>query len=321
MATIKDIALKAGVSPATVSRVLNYDVTLSVTDETKKRIFEAAEELSYSKHSIKKHSGNKIAIVHWYTEKEELNDLYYMSIRLGVEQRCQTLQLSPEMYFFDSIDDIESHQIKGIIAIGKFTSKQVKQLTHICPMIVFADQSPDEDTYDSVVINFKRATLKIINYFIENNHTQIGFIGGKENVREVAFKEKLTSLRIFNPEFVYVGAFSVDEGYRLMMQAIEDLGEDLPTAFVISSDAMAVGSLRALHESDISIPERVSVMSINDMTISKHLYPPLSTVRVHTELMGKTAVDLLVEQLDGRVIAKQAVISTEMVYRESAKSL
>ena len=82
MATIKDIAEKAGVSSATVSRVLNYDASLSVADETKKRIFEAAEELSYRKRSSKRYVDQKIAIIHWYTEKEELNDLYYLSIRL-----------------------------------------------------------------------------------------------------------------------------------------------------------------------------------------------------------------------------------------------
>ena len=83
MATIKDIAERAGVSSATVSRVLNFDASLSVADETKKRIFEAAEELDYRKRTSKKYAHQKIAVIHWYTEKEELNDLYYLSIRLG----------------------------------------------------------------------------------------------------------------------------------------------------------------------------------------------------------------------------------------------
>ncbi|HLR43240.1 MAG TPA: LacI family DNA-binding transcriptional regulator [Pseudogracilibacillus sp.] len=321
MSTIKDIAIKAGVSSATVSRVLNYDMTLSVTDETKKRIFEAAEALSYNKHTVKKPVGGKIAVVHWYTESEELNDLYYLSIRLGVEQRCKALQLTPEMYFFEAINDIQADQIKGIIAIGKFTWKQVKKLHEISPNLVFVDQSPNEDKYDSVVVNLERATKKILDYFIANNHEQIGFIGGKENIREKAFNEKLKEENLLDCRFSYVGAFSVDEGYRLMKEAIEEHGENLPTAFVISSDVMAIGSLRALHEYSIAVPDRVSIMSINDISVSRHLYPPLSTVRVFTELMGETAVDLMLEQLQGREIAKQVVISTEMVYRESVKEL
>lgn len=319
--TIKDVATKAKVSPATVSRVLNYDTTLSVMDETKKRIFEVAEQLSYRKRNIKKSVNGKIAILHWYTENEELNDLYYLSIRFGIEQRCRDYQHASEIYFFDSIDDIQTNKIKGIIAIGKFTKRQVEKLASISSDVVFVDQSPDEDTYDSVIVNFEKAIEKIIYYFIENNHTKIGFIGGKEHIREKAFREISTRNKLFDERFVYISTFSVDEGYYLMKKAIEDLGENLPKAFAVSSDVMAIGSLRALHEHGIAIPDRVSLMSINDISVSKYLYPPLSTVRVFTELMGEAAVDLLMEQFKGREIAKQVVISTEMVYRDSVKSL
>ena len=89
MATIKDIANMVGVSIATVSRVLNYDASLSVSDETKKKIFEAAEELDYQKKPKRKPTAYKVGIVNWYTEKEELDDLYYMAIRLGVEKRLE----------------------------------------------------------------------------------------------------------------------------------------------------------------------------------------------------------------------------------------
>ncbi|MBP2966752.1 LacI family DNA-binding transcriptional regulator, partial [Acinetobacter baumannii] len=86
MATIKDIAKLANVSQATVSRVLNYDSTLSVGDETKKKIFEAAEELEYTKHKKVKHvEKGKIAIFQWVTEKDELDDVYYLSLRMGAE--------------------------------------------------------------------------------------------------------------------------------------------------------------------------------------------------------------------------------------------
>lgn len=308
-------------SAATVSRVLNYDVTLSVSNETKRRIFEAAEELSYKKRPIKKHTGQKIAIVHWYTEKEELNDLYFLSIRLGVEQRCKQIDIKPEVYFFDNIEAIDSTEIDGVIAIGKFNSVQVRTLTRISPAIVFVDQSPDEDQYDSVVINFDIATKKIIDYFISANHRQIGFVGGKENLREKSFAEYMKATGIYNERFVYIGSFSVDEGYRLMKKAIKELGDHLPSAFFISSDVMAIGSMRALHEEGIAIPDHVSILAINDISVSKHLYPPLSTIRVFTENMGETAVDTLLERLEGREIAKKIVISTELMIRESTKVL
>ncbi|MEC5423440.1 LacI family DNA-binding transcriptional regulator [Virgibacillus sp. C22-A2] len=330
MATIKDIALKAGVSPATVSRVLNYDVTLSVADKTKKKIFEAAEELSYRKRSTNKYVGQRFAIVHWYTEKEELSDLYYLSIRLGIEQRCKELDMNAEIYFFDNIHEIPAEEIEGIIAVGKFSNSQVEALTKINSKVVFVDYSPDGDKFDSVVIDFERATHKIIDYFIDTAHKEIGFIGGREilkgekeplvDLREKTFQSYMEEKGLFDNRFVYIGSFSVDEGYNLMKQAIEELGDELPTAFFMSSDVMAIGSLRALHEAKVAVPERVSIIGINDMSVSKYVYPSLSTIKVYTEIMGETAVDTLVERLEGRKIAKRVVIATKLVIRKSVRS-
>lgn len=91
MVTIKDIAHAAGVSSATVSRVLNQDQAMSVSDETRIKIFTIAEQLGYkkSKKTNKRSKfSHRIAIIEWYTEQEELDDLYYYSIRLGAEKRA-----------------------------------------------------------------------------------------------------------------------------------------------------------------------------------------------------------------------------------------
>ncbi|MFJ7936127.1 LacI family DNA-binding transcriptional regulator [Sporosarcina sp. NPDC096371] len=329
MATIKDIAEKAGVSSATVSRVLNYDASLSVADETKKRIFEAAEELSYRKRSSKRYADQKIAIIHWYTEQEELNDLYYLSIRLGIEQRCKEIGMYPEVYFFDNIKDIKAVEIEGIIAIGKFSGHQVKELTAINSTVIFVDYSPNEEKYDAIVIDFEKATKKVIDFFLSTKHEKIGFIGGKEllkgqtepiqDLREKTFQSYMKEHGLYEERFVYVGSFSVEDGYNLMRQAIEELGEDLPTAFFASSDAIAIGCLRALHEAAIAIPERVSIIGINDVSVSKYMYPSLSTIKVYTEIMGETAVDTLVERLEGRKIAKKISISTKLMIRQSVR--
>lgn len=329
MATIKDIAEKAGVSSATVSRVLNYDASLSVADATKKRVFEAAEELEYRKRPTQRYTGQKFAIVHWYTEKEELSDLYYLSIRLGIEQRCKQIGMDPEVYFFNKISDIRSTEIEGIIAVGKFSNQQVQELTTINPIVVFVDCSPDEDKYDAVIIDFEKATKTIIDYFLLTDHQQIGFIGGREllkgetepleDLREKTFYTYMNEKGLYDERYVYVGSFSVEDGYNLMKQAIGELGEDLPTAFFTSSDSIAIGSLRALHEAGISIPDRVSIIGINDMSVSKYMYPTLSTIKVYTEIMGETAVDTLLERLEGRKITKKIFISTKLVIRNSVK--
>ena len=87
MATLKDIADLAKVSTATVSRVLNQDETLSVGKETRERIWQIAEQLQYKKIK-KKTPQRKILVIQWYSQAEELDDLYYQSIRLAVEKEA-----------------------------------------------------------------------------------------------------------------------------------------------------------------------------------------------------------------------------------------
>lgn len=328
MATIKDIAQIAGVSMATVSRVLNYDSSLSVSDETKKRIFEVAEELSYRKKTVRKPDLGKIALLHWYTEQEELEDLYYMSIRLGVENRCRHHGIQVVGYFQDNYEKLKQEEINGLIAIGKFSRKQVKELHSFTKNIVFVDTAPEDDQYDSVVVDFEKATKKVLDYFLKKGHKQIGFIGGKEefkdktsnieDLRELTFKRYLVEKDLFNENFIYIGTFSVDDGYSLMKKAIHAHGENLPTAFFAANDPIAIGALRALLEEGISVPERVNVIGVNDISISKYVFPSLSTVKVHTEIMGETAVDTLLERMDGRTIPKKISIATELIIRNTS---
>ncbi|MFL6561061.1 MAG: LacI family DNA-binding transcriptional regulator [Bacillus sp. (in: firmicutes)] len=328
MATIKDIAQIAGVSIATVSRVLNYDTTLSVSDETKKRIFEVAEELSYKKKPARKQESGKIALLQWYTEKEELEDLYYMSIRLGVENQCRQHGIQVDKYFQDNYGDLKDDDIQGLIAIGKFSRKQVNELLRITKNIVFVDTSPDEEQYDSIVIDFERATKKVLDHFIEKGHENIGYIGGREafkdktsiieDPRELTFKRYLAEKGLPNEACMYVGTFSADDGHALMKKAIEEHGDQLPTAFFAGNDSLAVGALRALLEEGISVPERVNIIGVNDISISKYVFPSLSTVKVYTEIMGETAVDTFLERMAGRKTAKKIFIATELVIRNSS---
>ncbi|MGJ7911918.1 LacI family DNA-binding transcriptional regulator [Neobacillus sp. LXY-1] len=328
MATIKDIAKKAGVSIATVSRVLNYDTTLSVSDETKKKIFEVAEELSYKKKSARKQENGKIAVLQWYTEKEELEDLYYMSIRLGVENRCQHLGILVSRYFQDNYEELKEDDIQGLVAIGKFSSRQVRELQGITKNIIFVDTSPDEDRFDSVVNDFERATQKVLDYLIEKGHTRLGYIGGREvfmdktstieDPRELTFKRYLFDKGLLHESFMYIGAFSVHDGHALMKKAIQEQGENLPTAFFAGNDSIAIGALRALLEEGIPVPDRVNIIGVNDISISKYVYPALSTVKVYTELMGETAVDTLLERIEGRKTAKKIMIATKLMIRNSS---
>jgi len=332
MATIKDIAKKAGVSSATVSRVLNYDESLSVSDEKRKLIFEIAESLEYMpprKRNISKAPKKlKIGLVHWYTMSQELDDPYYMSIRLGIEKMCYENNIEivkifrPDEYDFQKLESVD-----GFIAIGKFTDGQIAKIYERSPNIVFVDSSPQETRFDSVVIDFEKAVTGALDYLWQIGHRSIGYIGGREYIgpdqvalgerRESVFRQHMIDLGAYEEKNVFIGAFLAESGYRLMKQAIQTLDE-LPSAFFVASDSIAIGVLRAIHECGLKVPKDVSIIGFNDIPTSKYTVPPLTSIRVHKEFMGETAVELLLERIiRKREIAKKVVVPTELQLRES----
>ena len=332
MATIKDIAQTAGVSPATVSRVLNYDKSMSVSDETRKKIFDIAEQLNYKKSKRQKKTSpqtHRIAIVEWYTELEELDDLYYYSIRLGIEKKAQELGYDIVRIFNnDSLSQLE--QIDGIIAIGKFSSKQVKELEQYSPALVFVDSDTLDQDHSCVTTDFEHAVTHVLDHFLEQGIREIGMIAGREETadgtislddpRLSCFCRYLSDKGLYQPAYVKIGKFSSESGYQLMKDMIDQQKEQFPNAFFIASDALAVGALRALQESGIAVPQDVQIISFNDTSIAKYIYPPLSTVTVFTEEMGKQALQILDQMIktDESPIPYMIKLSTKLTLRESS---
>ena len=332
MATIKDIAQTAGVSPATVSRVLNYDKSMSVSDETRKKIFDIAEQLNYKKSNRQKKTASqthRIAIVEWYTELEELDDLYYYSIRLGIEKKAQELGYDIVRIFNnDSLSQLE--QIDGIIAIGKFSSKQVKELEQYSPALVFVDSDTLDQGHSCVTTDFEHAVTHVLDHFLQQDIRGIGMIAGREETtdgttslddpRLSCFCRYLSDKGFYQPAYVKIGKFSSESGYQLMKDMIDEQKEQMPKAFFIASDALSVGALRALQEAGIAVPQDVQIISFNDTSIAKYVYPPLSTVTVFTEEMGKQALQMLDQMIktDESPISYMIKLSTKLTLRESS---
>jgi LacI family transcriptional regulator, galactose operon repressor len=331
MATLKDIAKLAGVSLATVSRVLNHDASLNVADDTRKRIFEVAEELGYQTMRQRNRNLNKrirIGVVHWYSQKDELGDPYYLSVAKGIENECFSKKIEfaaifkdGEKYTTGDLDDLD-----GFIAIGKFSKEDIQEFSMFSKNIVFIDSSPNDKIYDSVVVDIKSATREVLEHMLNHGHRRIGFIGGREYVgkqkepledeRERTYRDFTKDKGIYDERNIYIGSFTTEAGYHMMKKAIEK-GE-IPTVFFVASDSMAMGVIQALYESGLNVPHNVSIVSFNDIHTSKYLIPPLSTVRVYTEFMGVTAVGLLLERIkENREIAKKVILPTELIIRES----
>lgn len=326
MATIKDVASIAGVSITTVSRVLNFDEKINVAAETKKRIFEAAEELDYvtSKQKKQKEKEINIGIVNWYTEGDEIKDPYFLSIRMAVEGRCTEEAIS--FSYLNLKGDNSSKNLDGIIAIGKFGAIEVEEMKKVSERIVFVDSSPNELEYDSVIIDYEGGVKRALDYLQGLGHTNIGYIGGQEYVengytkindlRLEAYEEFMKAINSFNKENIYIGKFLPEDGYALMKKALKS--KKVPTAFFIASDPMAIGAYRALSEEGVRIPEDISIVGFDDIYTSQFLTPALTTVKVYTDFMGRVAVDTLKEGIKGQLeVCRKIVIPTKLVVRES----
>ncbi len=312
LATIKDIADLAAVSPATVSRVLNHDQSMSVSSETKERIFNAAHQLNYTKshsHTQKKGTQKTIAIIEWYTEQQELNDLYYFSLREGIEEKAQALGYNIQRLFHT--DPLEkAAACSGILALGKFSDLQIEQLGQLSKHIVFVDCDTLGQGYSCVVPDFDNGVAAVLHQFEQKGLKKIGMLAGEEHTsdqekslldpRFLAFKKQLTDQNKYDRRYVYVGDFTLDSGYKMMQQALTDLAGDLPEAFFMANDSLAVGALRALQEKNIQIPKQISIISFNDSSLADFVYPKLSSVHVPTTQMGATAVELLDSKLTSK---------------------
>lgn len=336
MATIRDIAKIAKVSAATVSRVLNYDETLSVSDETKQRVLETAENLDYKRSSLKKKQPTRkqIGFITLHSMQAEIEDPYFLSIRMGIERQCQERQIKLVKIYNNSSNNWKEllHDVSGIIILGHYTKEEIDTFIQINPNVVFVDSSPDELRFDSVVVDFREAIRRVLDHFISNGHQNIGFLGGSiwtgwmteeryylPDLREVYFKEYTKLNNLYKKNFMSSDRFTVESGYK-QMSAFLEKDTPLPTAFFISSDLMAIGALKALNDRKIKVPEDVEIISFDDLPTARYLTPSLSTVKVYTDFMGETAVDTLLDRLDNdRQLPKKIIIPCKLIQRQSSK--
>jgi LacI family transcriptional regulator len=338
MATIRQIAALANVSPGAVSRALNNDKSLSISEETRKRIFDIAKKLKYKTYKDRGSmfpvdiQNAKIGLVLCHSIEEEFNDPYYLSIRQEMEMRFnemglempKVVRLNPNMQ--DSLDDLD-----GIIVVGKVDIKDIRHIFKKNDNIVFVDSiSPDIHLYDSVYSDFGNATVEMLDHLFSLGYKNIGYIGGWGNrfklgagyvqeyseIRYKTYENIMRKIGLFNQENIYLGEWSATSGYELMKNAIAK--GTLPEAFFIASDPMAFGALKALHESGIKIPQEVAITGFDGIDMSAFAQPPLTTVKIHTDQMGKTAVNLLLDRIIGRKIALQAIVPIDLIIRESS---
>lgn len=328
MATIKRIAELLGISNATVSRVLNHDPKISVSEQTRAAIFKTAEEIGYKKKKVFPKVDN-IALLYWVDKGEELDNIFNESILKELVEQAQSRNI--HLIQYEKSDGIAAvrKDITAFIAVGWFDIKEVEHLKQITSKGVFINTGPDESLFDSVQANQESMVRQIVDYFVEKGHKRIGFIGGPDydmttykplmDVREWSFRQTMSYYNLLKEDYVFIAeGFTVKEGYRIGAEAISKLNDDMPTAFCVANDALAIGALQIFNERQWEIPGRVSFFSINDIGIAQYVSPPLTTFHIDISIICSSALDLLLERvLKNRTTTKSVYINGTPIFRKS----
>lgn len=328
MATIKEIAKIVGVSSAAVSRVLNYDEEISVSQETRESIFAAAEKIGYKKKVIYPKIEN-VALLYWVSHEEEAEDIYYQAIHTELIKQAKKMNVQLSVVTKEDGLNTVNKDINAFLAIGWFNREELNQIYKICKRGVFIDTSPDEKLFDAVRPNLDSFVTQIVDYFVQKGHKTIGFIGGTDrnvdtgkpsmDIREWSFRQSAKYYECLNEDYIFIADyFKVAEGYRVGMNMVKS--GNIPSALCIASDTLAIGVLQALNEEGIQIPERVSIFSINDVNIAKYVSPPLTTFHIDVPTLCESALDLLRDRvLKGGKLTKAVFINGIPVFRKSCK--
>lgn len=329
MATLKDIAQAAGISTGAVSRILNNDPTLSVSPETKRKVFEIAQELGYQKAKIRDKSLFKMGILQWFSVEQEMQDSYYLLVRQGIEDYCQKHSIGIIRAFQSDEASIKTLQdVDGLICIGKFSHEEIQKFMDICPNIVFLDMPVLDYNITTLTMDFKSAVYDALDYLIELGHTKIAYLGGKEFVgnQELFIEERKQAFVSYmnnhglDGSCIYEDAFSTASGYQMMQKILES--DHLPTAIFAASDAIAFGAMRAIQEKGLSIPDDISIIGFNDTEMSSYTTPALTTISAPAYDMGQHGANLIYAATNLNInTSLKAKIPCQLMKRESCKKI
>lgn len=310
MATLKEVAAAAGVSAATVSRILNQDPSLAVQPATRQKVLAAAKELNYVKSPrIQQKAPFTLGILQWFSTAQETEDSYYLAIRQGIESFCQEQRIPVIRTFKNDLDYMSSlKNANGLIGIGKFSEAEIAAFQSITPNLLLIDMPSDSPDITTITLDFTRAVEDILDHLTALGHRHIGYLGGIEypdgshpfsDPRKKTFTEYCQKHDLIWKPYVYEEHFSVESGYHMMSAMIES--GKLPTAVFAASDPIAIGAMRAMQDRGLTVPEDISLVGFNDTSLSAFTTPPLTTVHAPSAEMGRYGALLIKEMASSTI--------------------
>lgn len=320
-----DVARRAGVSRATVSYVLN-GVTkskVSISDETRQRVREAAEELGYvpdaRARSLRSGRSHTLGLIvpdiqnphHWEVasgvEQEAREHGYHVLLSGAGTQRARAGTI---------LTDLSQRRIDGLIVPGSLAAASDaaeealeqslrrirKRFRRSLPIVEIASQHEAHPGIDQVVSDYYDATIEAMEHLIRLRHRRIGLLVGV--VRPAPAADRLESYRAallaaglpVEEALIVRQGPAIADGYAGAMQLL-NLPER-PTAVVAINDMLAIGALRAIYDAGLRVPEDISLMGYDDIAMAEYLVPRLTTVSKDIAEMGRTAVRLLLARIE-----------------------
>lgn len=323
MATLMEIAQAANVSKATVSRALRNDPTLSISDETRARINDAATMLGYSaKQQRRSKKMHEITVIHKDDHfQTRCNNSFYFSMRFGIEQECFKHKVRCSFYPISYIDQAPKN-IDGAIIMGNFSRENQELIRAFfrkgTPLVFVGRECAAPEDMDWITYDVEQCIRIAADNLLKAERTRILYLGGEnlqgpdERTHKIAYFQRFMKE---HPDIACVdilqGQHGADSGYEIISHWLDshpDVNER-PDGILVSNDPIAFGVLRALAEHHISVPDDISVVGINGDAPGSTTIPPLTTMNVHTEEMGRTAIACLLEQ-----IAKSRTFSTKIQF-------
>ena len=324
MSTILDVAARAGVSVATVSRVINGSGTVS--EKTVKKVMDAIDELSYNPNSAArnlkvKRAGLIIVIL------PSISNSFYTKIVRGMEDAgrasgynvllCTTGgDKSREATYLDMV---KSRQADGVIFLSStLTAEEINTFGKNYPAVLACENKNDADVV-YVGVNDFDAAYDMTKHLIDIGHKNIAMISargsGSSRLRELGFKKALAEKEL-SPAAIEYGNYMYAESFEITLSLLKSK-PDTSAIFAIS-DVMAIGSAKACHTLGLKVPEDISIAGFDNITFSRMLNTEMTTVSQPRYQIGQSAMQLLIDQIEkGTKKQKSIYLEHSLVIRES----
>ncbi len=330
--TSKDVALLAGVSQSTVSRVFNPKTDRNVKDEIRKRVLEAAKQLDYKPNIIARSLVSKKTNMIGVVVGNPIGPFYSKIItRLTSriqENGCQPLifTLDTKLDIQDIVDKVLQYQVDGVIITSSALSEEIANecVLNELPVVLFNIHKPNRNVSCVYSDNIEAGELAA-KLFLNTDHKNIVYVGYKNQAstvsdRKEGFFNALNSNGITNIEEKYCD-YEYEDGYKVGLNILRS--NKIPDAIFCVSDLIAMGIMDAIkYESDLSIPKDISIIGFDDIPQASYKSYELTTIHQPIERLISRTLSILIELIDK---SKDSIIiekvSPNLVIRKSTKPI